>query len=297
MRTLNLVNQETSHVKWKVSNFPDGQRNIVFDMDSVIRIPTLIKTRLNNWADLEILTCAVASLRGAGVDCIHAYIPYFLGSRSDRKFEKGGNNYLKDVICPVINSLKFSKVTVLDPHSDVLEACLNNFEKQSNEDFVKWSLSEIYDYDSDEGNSRMIMVSPDGGALKKIYSIAEAIEFEGDIITCSKSRDIKGKLTKIEVPMVASFKDFQKDLIIIDDICDGGNTFVNICKAAVNQGFNGKKYLIVTHGIFSKGFEELRKYFDGIYTTDSYSQYDPETYITQDSLVKIKDLVKQMDVF
>ena len=29
----------------------------------------------------------------------------------------------------IINSLNFESVTVLDPHSDVLEACLNNFKQ------------------------------------------------------------------------------------------------------------------------------------------------------------------------
>ena len=38
----------------------------------------------------------------------------------------------------------------------------------------------------------------------------------------------------------------------------------------------GKIYLIITHGIFSKGFEELSKYFDGIYCTNSYSEIDSE---------------------
>ena len=30
-------------------------------------------------------------------------------------------------------------------------------------------------------------------------------------------------------------------------------------------------FLVVSHGIFSKGFSELSKYFEGIYCTNSYS--------------------------
>ena len=70
------------------------------------------------------------------------------------------------------------------------------------------------------------------------------------------------------------------DFIIIDDICDGGATFINIAVKIKeyfdNQDYNGyqpKIYLIVTHGIFSKGVSELSNYFDGIYCTNSYKNF------------------------
>jgi phosphoribosylpyrophosphate synthetase len=56
------------------------------------------------------------ALRNLGVRKINLYVPYFLGARSDRKFTEGGINYLKDVICPIINSQKFKSVTILDAH-------------------------------------------------------------------------------------------------------------------------------------------------------------------------------------
>jgi ribose-phosphate pyrophosphokinase len=65
-----------------------------------------------------------------------------------------------------------------------------------------------------------------------------------------------------------------KDYIIIDDIIDGGQTFINIAKELKSKPLKGKIYLIVTHGIFSKGFAELSQYFDGIYCTNSYSDIE-----------------------
>jgi ribose-phosphate pyrophosphokinase len=72
--------------------------------------------------------------------------------------------------------------------------------------------------------------------------------------------------------------------MIVDDICDGGRTFIKLAKAIQNQRPNAKIYLVVTHGIFSAGFDELSKWFEGIYTTDSYKHIDNE-------------LVKQISVF
>jgi len=316
MKVLNLTNNETSDIKFEVSNFPDGQQQVkILDFNYVLKgnyspeykiecskifnNPIQIKARLNNFQDLELLICVTKSLRGLGVKEIHLYAPYFLGSRSDRKFETGSNNYLKDVICPIINSLNFESVIVIDPHSDVLEACLNNFKKFSNLDLVKWIISN--NPQNTKPLSDFILISPDAGANKKIFKVAEQIGYTGDIITCSKSRDIDGKLTKTEVPIKAPH--FGKDMIIIDDICDGGATFLNIAKefhkkyeeAYDWKGIKPKIYLIVTHGIFSKGFKELNQYFDGIYCTNSYSDLNsPEMSLKYDNTLY---KVKQLNVF
>ena len=287
MKVLNLVYPEKSDIKYTIQKFPDGQQNVVIDNnwdiyheDVWIPKPIKIKSRLNNWLDLELITCAVASLRELGIEEIHLYAPYIMGARSDRKFEAGGNNYLRDVLCPVINSLNFKSVTCIDPHSDVLEACIKGFRKESNLELVKWAL--LNDYTKGifpPANNNFILVSPDAGASKKIYKLAEQIGYNGDIITCSKDRDKDGKLTKTVVP-IDHIDELYKDIIIIDDICDGGATFINIAKEIKMQYklFNPKPkiYLIVTHSIFSKGTDELLKYFDGIYTTNSYKENNVE---------------------
>ncbi len=311
---LNLTNLEESDIKYKIQKFPDGQQNIVIEsfiykewQDAIINnsFKVQIKSRLNNWLDLELIVCAVASLREIGIDEIQLYVPYIMGARSDRKFEEGGNNYLKRVICPIINSLNFNLVTCIDPHSDVLEACINNFKpiKQhqgllphSHMTLLEKSLSLIYfgndysDVSIKDKLNNFILVSPDAGASKKIYKLADKIGYKGDIITCSKERDTEGKLTQVNVPIgFDKFTNDEADFIIIDDICDGGATFINIAEN-LKKRVKGKIYLIITHGIFSKGFKELDKYFDGIYCTNSYSNWYPEEFREGKN-------VKQINVF
>jgi ribose-phosphate pyrophosphokinase len=201
---------------------------------------------------------------------INLVVPYFLGARSDRKFQEGGINYLKQVICPIINSQNFSNVTVMDPHSDVLEACINNFKKVNNFNLIDEALKEIGD------KNKIILVSPDAGAYKKIFDVGKHFEIN-KIITATKIRDlVSGNIIDTYVPL--SVYDADKNFVIIDDICDGGRTFIEIAKAikmsrklssAVLPSQYGKIYLIVTHGIFSAGFNQLNEYFDGIFTTNS----------------------------
>lgn len=320
MKTLNLVYPDKSDIKYKIDRFPDGQQQVnILDIGlggnfyDLLDIPhdeqhekVQIRSRLNNFQDLELIVCATKSLKRLNNRLkIHLYTPYFLGSRSDRQFEEGSNNYLKDVICPIINSLEFESVTVLDPHSDVLEACLNNFKKISNLELVKFTIRQLcgFTHSRNPKVDEFILVSPDAGASKKIYKLAEQIGYKGDIITCSKDRDVDGKLIKTVVPITGEqhnmlHKGPYKDFIIIDDICDGGATFINITKE-IKAYFHesgktkSKIYLIVTHGIFSKGFEELSKYFDGIYCTNSYSNMD---FYPTNPEWNLK-LVKQLNVF
>ena len=55
-----------------------------------------------------------------------------------------------------------------------------------------------------------------------------------------------------------------QDCIIVDDICDGGRTFIELAKVLKSKGAKDI-YLYVTHGIFSKGIEVLREHFNHIY--------------------------------
>jgi len=314
MKTLNLVDPDNSNVRYIIQNMPDGQHNVVIKEEDYYSLDLLegqyiqIKSRLNNWIDLEIIICAVASLRELGVEEIHLYVPYILGARSDRKFEEGGNNYLRDVICPIINSMGFKTVTCIDPHSDCLEMGIRGFRKQSNLALIKFALNRLYPKiipKQDTKPTDFILVSPDAGASKKIYKLAEQIGYKGDIITCSKERDAEGKLTKTVFPF-ETHKYNGEDFIIIDDICDGGATFINIARRikdcfairGANQNIKpGKIYLIVTHSVFSKGFNELSKYFDGIYCTNSYSETRPANILDSTETITALKKVKQLNVF
>jgi len=320
--TLNLVNpNDIFTFKYEISRFPDGQQSIRLIENGYNTFGSLresdkqhgimIKSRLNTFSDLELIICATQALKEVGVKNIELYIPYCIGARSDRKFMEGGINYVKTVIAPIINSQGYSKVTILDPHSDVLEACINNFEKEDNIDLVSFALvdyflSKGFETWSAENFENVRFISPDAGALKKVFHVAEAVKYRNEVIIASKHRDLEtGKIDYTNVPM--SVNDADKDVFIIDDICDGGRTFIEIAKAvdevrklssSVKREHYGKNYLIVTHGIFSFGFDFLVQHFDGIYCTNSVKDVRDGTIVDTFSRHKtIHSLVKQQNLF
>ena len=282
-KTLNLAYPEKSDINFKINRFPDGQQSVTLEVDmahlAAKQSAPAVKmySRLNTFRDLELIICATAALRNTGIKRIVLYTPYFMGARSDRRFTEGDANYLKQVICPIINAQKYEAVIVLDPHSDVLEACLDNFEKIDNHTIVKYALTDIDN--KNDAQDRIVLVSPDAGAYKKIFDVAQKFGIS-KIITATKVRDLRtGKILHTEIPVLNQHENLK--YVIIDDICDGGRTFTELAKAIHGSRPTAEIYLVVTHGIFSNGFDELSKDIKKIYSSNSYSDIDAEDSLTQ----------------
>jgi len=299
MYILNLTDNVKSDIKFQISKFPDGQQSVTitdcketFNISQIAKHPVKIKSRLNSFKDLELIICATQALRDLGTKEIHLYVPYFVGARSDRKFDQGSTNYLKNVICPIINSQNFESVTVIDPHSDVLEACLNNYVKDDNARLVQWALTNIDNKDG--AQDRVVLVSPDAGAYKKIFDVAQRFGVR-NVVTAMKHRDIKtGKITHTEVPNIDQYGEDHK-FVIVDDICDGGRTFTELSKEIRKHNALSEIHLIVTHGIFSAGLKPLNQEFTSIFCTNSYSDInDPEFSLRNDNEMH---QLKQLNVF
>jgi len=268
-KILDLTSEVQSIIKYQISRFPDGQQSITLlnshHFWTLKEEVVQIHSRLNSFADLELIICAKKALDGIGVRQVVLHVPYFLGARSDRKFQDGSIHYLKEVICPIINSLKFDVVVVLDPHSDVLEACLDNMVKVNNHLIVKYALTAIDN--KNDARDRICLVSPDAGAYKKIFDVAQAFGIN-KVITATKVRDVKtGKILHTAVPSLDLHNDIK--YVIVDDICDGGRTFTEIAKAIKAVQPTAKVYLVVTHGILSAGEMVLKEHIEHVYTTNS----------------------------
>lgn len=277
MTTLDLVNSTVSDIKYEISKFPDGQQDVkIVSWQNIV--PIEIRSEFKSFSDLELIISATKALKRLGYKQITLNIPYLLGARSDRQFIEGGTSYLVDVIAPLINAQNYDKVICYDVHSDVAAACINNFHTVNNYDFVSSCIQDILT----KTTNNIRVVSPDGGALKKIYKTLENLTLgygqtiNNDVLVCSKSRGTDGKLSKTNVPLEKDL--IPTDYIIIDDICDGGRTFINIANE-IRQYHDAKEipceiHLIVSHGIFSQGIDVILEKIDSIYCTNSYKKFN-----------------------
>ncbi|RYU94641.1 ribose-phosphate diphosphokinase [Emticicia agri] len=280
MKTINLDKNfnpfpQSDSINFEAFTFAGGEPHIKLKPDFDTTQPVMITHRLNSFNDLGLLCVAVDALKRMKVKELSAFIPYFPAARQDRVMV-GGEPLTVKVYADIINTLQLDKVMVFDPHSEVTPALLNNCEVIPNHAFIK-KVIEVIGKDT-------LLVSPDGGALKKIYKVSEYLGGV-EVVECSKSRDVKtGKLSGFKVYA----DDLQgKDCLIVDDICDGGATFIGLAQELKKKNA-GNLYLAISHGIFSKGFATLTPAFEKIFTTDSVKNIE-ENGVKQISLGDVLD--------
>lgn len=276
MVTLDLTRGVVTTEQYKAFKFPGGEihfklsQNLCSEAFNVVQI----NTRLNTAEDLIFLCIVVDTLKKDFNSSIEVFIPYMPYQQADRNFSKGECFSLK-TITRILNSLPVDSYEVFDPHSDITAALINQCQVVNNHKFISCVLGTIYGtagenvrvgphgvYDM-KADEQLVLLCPDSGAYKKIFNLAEALGFEGEILCCQKHRSITTGAVQVVVPTLPA-----KDVLIIDDICVGGRTFIEIAKR-INLPTGCKKYLAISHGIFSSGFSELSEHFDGIFTTNS----------------------------
>lgn len=99
------------------------------------------------------------------------------------------------------------------------------------------------------------IIFPDSGAKTRY-----AGELETTIPTYSatKVRDLKGNITAFSLDHVNITLNDGDTVAIIDDICDGGATFINIAQCLKNINPNINIDLVVSHPLLTKGVKHLQ---------------------------------------
>lgn len=246
---------------YKAKKFKDGQVSAIVQGQENLSV----KIRGNSYEDLF----EAASIKEAWDSTYHSNqkrstltILCLIGQRSDRRFNEGESFDLK-VIANFINSMNFDQVKILHPHSSVSLALINNSMAVDHYPFV----SGVYD----QIGTKPVLISPDAGAYKDTYGIAERLG--ADLVPSNKVR-VDGE------PKIIIQGDVKGiDCLIVDDIADGGRTFDVLARELKIQNAR-KVYLYVTHGQFHYGFHELKDSIDHIYCTNSYRNIEDD-FVTQ----------------
>jgi len=243
-------------VGFQLFRFNGGEIHLKIDSNLDARYPVVITHRLNSFEKLGELLLAVDALKRMQVQISQLIIPYFPAARQDRVMTIGEPLSVK-VYADLINNLKLPRVTIFDPHSDVTPALIDNCNVVDNQGFIA-AVKEFLP-------KNICLIAPDGGALKKVYKLAGAFG-NVPVVECSKRRNVQtGELSEFKVHE----NDLKgADCLLVDDICDGGGTFMGLARELRKKNC-GKLYLAVSHGIFSHGLDHLFRDFEKIFTTDS----------------------------
>jgi ribose-phosphate pyrophosphokinase len=193
---------------------------------------------------------------------VNLHIPYLPYGRQDKDV-KNDCTFNLAVLADLLNSAQFNTVSSVDTHSTPAAIKLiNNF---TNVPVTRIHMTVIDAVRPD------FVVFPDKGAKDRYSAKIRGV----GIVTCDKVRDQStGNITGHTLLQDMQFSIGTK-FLIVDDICDGGATFISIAKMLYDRVTNVHVDLFVTHGIFSKGKEVLHNSgIKNIYTTNSLTKND-----------------------
>ena len=246
-------------IPYRVSKFPAGE---IF-----LKLEPKEDQRIDSNAEVEIVINPISSddvmkiflandaLQRLGFKQIDLYMPYVPYGRQDRVMTYGEPLSLK-VFANLVNNCNFRKITICDPHSSVTNALFNNLGVK---DISNWLTLQIAKIKDDNPNASIGLISPDAGAVKRTIMASELSGVPVSSIA-TKERQSNG-----DIKINLNFNGVAPNVAIIsDDICDGGKTFIELAKVLKEEHGVQKVYLIVTHGIFSKGLSVFDGLLDGV---------------------------------
>lgn len=245
-----------------LNKFPDGtlllKESIQPYIDNDCREARIVWHFENNEEMIAIMFLA-RHLQSNGVVFVHLVMPYIPNARQDR-VKTNEDVFTLKYFAEFINSLGFNSVTVLDPHSSVSEALIDNLIIESPERFIQRAINDVY---TRERN--LITFYPDEGAMKR-YSGMLKMNYAFGI----KKRDWRtGVIQGLDV---SGQTDKIKDsaVLIIDDICSKGGTFYHSAKKLKELGAKNI-YLYVSHCENSVLYGDMIKsgLIEKVYTTNS----------------------------
>lgn len=204
------------------------------------------------------------------IELITPYLPY---ARQDRHCAVGDAFSLR-IFGNILDMTPVKRVICADVHSKTSISEIGGLVNIPQEVCLKEALKEL-EIDIDKMSSdlqlgNMVFVSPDAGAVDKTNNCRKMFFPQNVTPMCTASfNKVRDTSTGEITGMSFVGSDLTgKTIMICDDICDGGRTFIEVAKV-LKEKFKTpreKMILYVTHGIFSKGVEELSKYYGEIIT-------------------------------
>lgn len=207
--------------------------------------------------------------------------PYLLFSRQDRKDESRVAINAR-VIADIV-SLYADRVITCDLHAPQIQGFYNI--PLDNLYSFPYAIKYIFN-NYPEISDDLVIMSPDAGGVERARAFLKRFtkEFKknANLVFCYKHRSQTGDID--EYRLVGDVK--EKNILIIDDIVDSGNTLINASQLVKEKG--GKNvFAYATHAIFSEGFEKLKPYFNKFFISNTRNIDNIPEYI---EIIDLSDL-------
>lgn len=207
-----------------LGKFPDGTLLMKF---ASLGEQLELQWYYENDAELFALICATKHLRRINnAPNISLFLPYIPHSRMDRVYEACDVFTLK-YFAEILNSLDFNRVTVLDPHSNVSAALIDNIHILSPRTFIEQAIQLIQDMEGE----KPLLYFPDSNAAKKYSEILPLPYCYGN-----KKRNWEdGKILGLDI-IDNGNSIANRSILMVDDIISYGGSMYYSASSLKNLG-------------------------------------------------------------
>ena len=273
--------------KIEIQEFPNGERNIKTDLLNHKMFEETVEVEMIYETDLDIIDLIIVKRhmdeRCQNIKCnlLLGYIPYSRMDRTESKFA-----FTLKYFAEIINSLNFNEVIAYDVHSDVSLALFNNIRHIS---IIENEVNPIISKVMRNTQNPLYLVIPDLGASKRyknIFKITEVLGIAG-IIVMDKVRDFTtGQIQSIVPINKEIIKDDKFDILIVDDLCSFGGTFIRTFEVLKEYGCENAN-LFITHceNNITKG--KVLEIFNQVFTTNSILDIEKVNMVDRNKITLI----------
>lgn len=240
----------------ELNHFPDGTLLLKETVEK--KEKAVICWQFESNEEMVALYFLTKHLRAQGINEIRLELPYIPNARQDR-VKVPADVFTLKYFAEFVNSLEFSEVVVLDPHSYVSEALFDRLVIRTPKAFVERVIRDL------GGTDNLLLFFPDEGAMKRYSAM-----FELPYVFGIKKRDWStGKILGLDVTGRTELITGSR-VLIVDDICSKGGTFYHSAKALKALGAD-RIYLYISHceNTILEGELPSSDLIERIFTTDS----------------------------
>ncbi len=227
-----------------VSQFSDGE--IQPSINESVRGCDVffIQSTFPNADNLLELLLMIDAAKRASAHYITAVIPYFGMARQDRK-DKPRVSIGSKVVADILKAVGVSRIMTMDLHAPQIQGFF-----EIPVDHLDSSMVFI-PYIRQMNENNLIMASPDMGSSNRTRTFARALNL--DMVICDKERKRANEIASMTlIGDVAG-----KDVILIDDIIDTGNTLAKSAQMLKDKGALSVRAMC-THPVLSgKAYETI----------------------------------------
>lgn len=220
-----------------VNRFKDGEFQLIINDSVRGSYVFVIQSTYSPTENLMELLMFIDAAKRASAGSICAVIPYFGFARQDRK-DRPRVSITSKLIANLLVAAGCNRVMTLDLHADQIQGFFDIPVDHLN------SAAIFKPYIAQQSFTDLMFASPDAGSAKRARSYAQY--FEAGFVLCDKFRTKANEVA--EMTLIGDVEG--KNVIIVDDIIDTGNTLCNAANLIKAKGAKSVRAFI-THPVLS----------------------------------------------